>query len=699
MPSSFADHLRAARHGYFVGREDERVLFRAVLEAEELPFHVLYVHGPGGVGKTALLREFLHLCEETDMPAHYLDARDVEPTAAAFMQAVQEGAGSTWLDGTFHEERFVLMIDTFETLAPLERWLREDFLPPLPAHVLVVLSGRDPLPVAWRADVGMKALVHPLALRNLGPKESRRYLARRGIPEAQHDRIVSFAHGHPLALSLVADAFDQQSGQEVAPVESPDLVGTLVKRFVHEVPSPRHRTTLQACALVHALTEPLLARLLDAEDVRALFDWLHTLSFIEAGRKGLFPHDLAREVLAADLRWRDAETYDLLRRRARRYYTEQMRRGRPPEEALTDYMVLYREHPVVRPYFQRLQAQWEGHAPLIRDRVRDEDWPHLRRMTARHEGEAAAALLDYWKERQPERVQVFRNTEEEAPAGFIFPLALGETTDADREKDPCVQTAWHYLETHAPLRAGERATVFRFWIDREQHQALSPVQSLIAAYRVRHYLTTSNLAFTFTPSAHPEQWALIFAYADLQRLPDADFEVDGRTYGFFGHDWRTVPPPTWLDLLAEREVTVGEPEAVPRPSGATTLVLSRPDFTEAVKEALQHYARPDALHGNPLLRSRLVLAETGAEAAMEARLHRLRTLLREAAEALEADARTAKFYRALDATYLDPAPTQEKASERLDVPFSTFRRHLGRGLEHVTEALWQQETGNALARS
>ncbi|NJL21123.1 MAG: hypothetical protein HC895_10360 [Leptolyngbyaceae cyanobacterium SM1_3_5] len=42
---------------------------------------------------------------------------------------------------------------------------------------------------------------------------------------------------------------------------------------------------------------------------------------------------------------------------------------------------------------------------------------------------------------------------------------------------------------------------------------------------------------------------------------------------------------------------------------------------------------------------------------------------------------------------MQPAATQEKAAELLDLPFSTFRRHLKAGITRVTEILWFQETG------
>ena len=59
--------------------------------------------------------------------------------------------------------------------------------------------------------------------------------------------------------------------------------------------------------------------------------------------------------------------------------------------------------------------------------------------------------------------------------------------------------------------------------------------------------------------------------------------------------------------------------------------------------------------------------------------------------ALRADPRDDKLLRALDRTYLRPSTTQEAAAELLGLPFSTYRGHLSRGLERVSEWLWQRE--------
>jgi hypothetical protein len=43
----------------------------------------------------------------------------------------------------------VILIDTYEKLAPLGTCLREQFLPQLSEQVLVVIAGRHPPPMAW----------------------------------------------------------------------------------------------------------------------------------------------------------------------------------------------------------------------------------------------------------------------------------------------------------------------------------------------------------------------------------------------------------------------------------------------------------------------------------------------------------------------------------------------------------------------
>jgi hypothetical protein len=125
------------------------------------------------------------------------------------------------------------------------------------------------------------------------------------------------------------------------------------------------------------------------------------------------------------------------------------------------------------------------------------------------------------------------------------------------------------------------------------------------------------------------------------------------------------------------------------------LVLSRPEFEAAVREALRELALPDGLQHNPLLRARLVMGQPGAETEKAAQPDVLRSLLKEVVNEMAAAPRRLKYHRALYHTYFQPAQTQSQAAELLDLPFSTYRRHLTTGIEQVVEVLWQWETGHA----
>jgi hypothetical protein len=226
---------------------------------------------------------------------------------------------------------------------------------------------------------------------------------------------------------------------------------------------------------------------------------------------------------------------------------------------------------------------------------------------------------------------------------------------------------------------------------RDTYQAISPIQSLIGVNMVRHYLTTPRLAFNFFPCAEPDLWAPLCAYAELSRIAEVDFEVAGRRYGVFGHDWRTMPTGAWLDLMAAKEMAT-EPHLTPsRPVDETLILLSQTEFQAAVRDALRDLSHPELLSHNPLLRSRLIIQRAGVGAGESERSIILQAQLKEAADSLQRSPREMKFYRALYHTYLQPAPTQEQAAELLDIPFSTFRRHLKTGITRITDILWQQE--------
>lgn len=679
---SLAQRLLAGRRRRFVGRTSEKELFESMLNSPEPAFILLYIHGPGGIGKTTLLAEFASTAQELGSTPVVLDGRNIDPSPEGFLLALRLVLG---LDATAAPlqalaalQRPVLLLDTYETLNPLDGWLREQFFPQLPGNTLVVMAGRHSLSPGWRSDPGWRELIRPVSLRNLRPEESRDFLSRRGIPPSQHQALLDFTHGHPLALSLVADVLQGQQAEHLdfKPEASPDVVRTLLERFVEQVPSPAHRMALEACALVRVTNEALLAEILGQDQAGALFDWLRGLSFTESGPLGLFPHDLVREALMADLKWRNPDWNKELHRRARAYYTRKLQesRGLEQQRALLDDVYLHRDNPMVKPFLE-----WGEMGSVYGETAAQGDIPGVLEIIARHQGQAEAQIAAHWLGRQPQGFTVYRDLGTE-PAGLLVRLALHQASPQDLALDPFAAQVWGFVQQQVPLRQGDQVLLFRWWMARESYQSVSPTQSLIFINTVQSYLSTPRLAWTFFPCADPDFWQPAFSYMELP--PVLSVSTPTQTFGVFGMDWRTMPISAWLEMLGERELLT-EP-IPPKPTKPSLLVLSQPEFGEAIKSALRDYTRPPALGKNPLMRSRMV-QQRGSDPGI------LHGLLREAAESLKANPKDEKLYRAIQRTYLEPAATQELAAELLDLPFSTYRRHLTAGLERITEWLWQRE--------
>ena len=214
---------------------------------------------------------------------------------------------------------------------------------------------------------------------------------------------------------------------------------------------------------------------------------------------------------------------------------------------------LPRDTPAVRPDFE-----WQvAGGSVMMDTLRPADEPGVLALIQKHEGPESAHLAAHWIKRQPKGILVAREADVEEtamPAGVVIMVALHQINADDAQVDPAVGKAWEYVQRHAPLRPGEVATFFRFWMARDTYQAVSPVQSLLFVTIVRHYLATPGLVYTIFPCSQPDFWMGVLTYADLQRVPQLDFRVSNEDYGIFGHNWRTVPPLAWLALLGEREI-------------------------------------------------------------------------------------------------------------------------------------------------
>jgi hypothetical protein len=681
--------LEARRRKQFVGRVAEVDLFRTALDPAAPGPRVLFVYGPGGVGKSMLLDEYAAVAHDAGACVLRIDGRDVAGNPQGVLDAVA-GVFEVPADGgpvlPPPGEQMVLLVDGYERLSAMDGWFRERLLARFPATSVTVLADRLPPRPEWRADPAWSELLRVVSLRNLEPDAARSYLDRRGVPEARQSEILAIAHGHPLTLSLMVDVLTRDPDISLTTVPT-DLVGELLERLVTGVPSVAHRRALEVSAVARMTSEGLLRDVLgDSGDPHVLFRWLAGLSVTEVRSDGVLPHDLVRDLLDADLRWRDPDGYRQVFRAIRAHALERVRRceGRQQQRAIADLKFLFGNlRSVLSPVAWDL---WGDHYP---DRATVVDREAIVDLIGFAEGDRSAALAKHWLDRQPGGFHVIRGRGGKV-RGVVGLLDLSGASDEDRAADPGTAAAWSYVQRTATVRPGEAVTQCRFIVDAETYQGPSPTLNAVPILTLQRQLTTPRLAWDFVALAEPDRWDEYFAAADLPRAVGADFFVDERRYGLFAHDFRRVPVEAMTERWTERALA---DDALLLPAAAREpelLVLSHAEFDAAVRQAMRDLHRPDLLARNPLLRTRLVARYEGATGEKV-----LEELLRAAATSVADDPRDDRLFRALDRTYLRTLRTQEAAAAALGLPFSTYRRHLRQGLDRVVASMWERELARA----
>ena len=547
-----ADRLAQARRSRFVGRANEIEIFRSALTADELPFVVLHLTGAGGVGKTTLIDELTRIAYDEGRAVVRVDGRNVEPTPAGFLVALAESIDADGVDAPQILKAWpaaaVLFVDTYEWLAPIDDWLRRTMLPQLPARTLVVIAGRDEPAPAWRSDGAWATLTRIHVMRNLSAQDSRNYLARCGVPPEHHDEAMAFTRGHPLALSLIADMLTRDHRFAPSRLDSePEIVRLLLETFVQKIPSRDHRLALHTCVTAWATTEALLAAVLERADVHEIFEWLERLPFVEHGRYGLFPHDLARDVIYMDFRWRDPDAAYLVVERVLGYEYGRLERthGLDKQRVWFDILFVQRYNASLRRYFE-----WASVGTAYADATDAREHAAIVSMVEHHEGHESASIARYWLTRQPEAFRAIRRVGGDL-IGFLANLTLPGANADDDAADPAVAAALHHADRQNPPRAGEVVLYGRFWMDAERYQSPSQVFTVVAAISSESWVGP-NVAWSFVATADPDLIEPMFTEIHLWRVRELDFDVGGRRYGVFAHDWRVEPAEAWLRLKAER---------------------------------------------------------------------------------------------------------------------------------------------------
>ncbi|HET8758084.1 MAG TPA: winged helix-turn-helix domain-containing protein [Solirubrobacteraceae bacterium] len=462
--------LLAQRAGAIVGRDHERAQLRRLLEPAG-PV-VAYVHGLAGVGKTTLLQAFAADARAAGFATVDVDGHVDYPTHGSLLSALKQGVRP-------HEppaladavaalsEPTVLLIDTFELLRPLDHWICRTLIPALPAHVRVVIAGRDDPAGRWRSYGPLLCTV-PLA--NLSPEESLDLLADSGVDADTAPRINAIAHGHPLSLQLAAGALRDRPGLALEEIAVGAVGEELARVYLDGLDAPTRRA-LDAASLLRRTTLTLLAAMLGGGDAADAFERLRRLPFVALGADGLLVHDTVREATAALLRAADPQEYWRLRAAAwARVRTEL--KGAPPRELsryTADLIYLLDDAGVRRAFFPAAVGE-QRVAPATAD-----DLPAIERLAR-----GDAALVRAWWESVPSAFFVTRDRHD-AVIGFG---CLAEPADVGPrliDRDPRA-SAWRAHLRGDPPPKGQRTLFLRWMVGRDYPAVAALVLDVTRTY-------------------------------------------------------------------------------------------------------------------------------------------------------------------------------------------------------------------------
>ena len=555
-PRTIAERLSKAARAKFIGRQAEISILLNAINAEELPFVVAFLHGPGGIGKSWLLRSILDKVGAKARTVS-LDCREIEPTPDGFISFLNKLLGAAVSASDLNsiisslttlDKRAIICLDTYETFGLMDTWLRQDFIPELPDNIFIIIAGREAPNPAWFTTPGWQDLFREIELHGFSDEDADAMLGTRGLTTSQIRKVKNFAKGYPLALELAAAASRAQPDLEIKRGPPPKVLEQLTQVFLKGLPTDITEA-VQASSCVRRVTEPLLKALLERSDIDDLFKDIQSLPFIDATADGFIFQDVVRDSISADLSLRCPERYQTYRKRAYAYFTSASHRA--AANTLWQYTadLLYMiENPVARSAFFP-----EGGSDLRVEPASARDAGFIREITKAWEPPEISRFIEAWWHIHPEIFHIVKTPDDVSQAYYI----IFEPGDVDREllkSDPFTSAWLKHLEAD-PVEKDERVLFFPRWLDRSSGENPSPAVSacFLDIKRIymemrpslrRIYCLVKDLSI-FEPILFP---------LGFTAIESADVSIGGISYQTVMNDFGPSSIDGWLAKIAGQEL-------------------------------------------------------------------------------------------------------------------------------------------------
>ena len=636
---SLRDRLAGEEEAVFVGRTDELSQVDAVLDGRDERV-VVFLHGPGGIGKTTLLHRLVRRAERLGWATAVHDARDL---------ADREPAAAALLDWAAQQDRAMVAIDTWEGSGAGVLFLRDDVLSQLPEDTVIILAGRgEPDPDWWGPS--WTRLTLALGLVPLDPHDSLRLLALHGINDTHRaSDLAGWAAGSPLALVMAAAAgpeWDPSDDTSTLP-----LVTRLSARIVDGGVPEERLGALAVAAVARVVTPTVLAAALPGSDAADAYGWLEERSYAEPFAGGIRLHSLVAGVVRSEATQRHPDLMrDVRRRVADHFWARALRAGSP---TVPDLLHLIQDPEV------RWGIGWDEDAHYRVDRVRPGDIDVLATYwTTWGETEQWVWVRRYLEE-APEVVGVARNR-----AGLVRGVMI--STSARSAPPLCLSDPdfGPWIEHARAADPDGNAVLWRLTNDLTG-RADYPVQSLLGAAGIRRS-GLANPRRVYLPINPKAPHAVAFAAAvGAERVPELTMTVG------------TEPIECHLADLGPGGVIGAYRDMVYREVG---LVPPTPEPAPglAVRDVLRSWDDPVALAASPLAEGTTVVE----------RAESVRRLVRTAVETAFGAGRGDAFTRTIiEEGYLDRSSSHEATARRLGLSRASYFRRLREGAERVAACL------------
>lgn len=563
-PVRLGDRLRQRSEYEFVGRTAELSTLREWTRAGEPP-SVVFVHGPAGIGKSALVTALT-----ASLPAGgvmTVSCRDLEPTPATVLSALggRVGAEPTpeRIAAALAGRCRCLVFEESEHLFLVDDWLRAELLPAMPDTLTTLLVGRSRPGTRWLVAPGWHGLVASIDVPPLTDAEAGAMLDRLGVHRDAQQPIISFARGHPLALRLAAT--DPEAVAGIGSEAAIPVIERLVDRLLDGLP-PTTVRLLQAATTVRRVTQGDLAGLCADDDLPGTPDewWqaLRDLPFCTIGTDGLEIHDLVRDAIQQSLATRDPERHSAVRRRAVRVVSARVARTEPAWSSTADLFYLVRD-PVVREGFFPSDPN-----PTPVEAERPGDRPGIDALLDAVDGPAAALLTRAWLDAHAGSVRIARD----GSGGVAAFATVVERDAADRRllrTDP-VAAVWTYHLRRRPVPDQQRVLFIRRAVGVDGEQPGPALAALFVDLKRIYLELRPRLRRVYVAGGTGTGHAAMLERLGFEPV-GAGVGVRGREYRALVLDFGPASVDGWLARLLEADVRRPGLDAPRTPLDALTM--------------------------------------------------------------------------------------------------------------------------------